>query len=161
MVVLQFAWGGGPNNVHLPHMHYENCFCYPGTHDNETSVGWFQGSANEEDKAYIKAYLGSEGKDIAWDFIRSGLESVARTTVIMMQVGYVCMCGDAALQGRCACRCSAWRSAALEACRVRSGCVGCMVRWHATGAQRCCVCLCGARQGVVCAQSRPEGSCWG
>jgi 4-alpha-glucanotransferase len=92
MVVLQFAWGSGPNNVHLPHMHYENCFCYPGTHDNETSVGWFQGSANEEDKAYIKAYLGSEGKDIAWDFISAGLESVARTTVIMMQVGYVCEC---------------------------------------------------------------------
>jgi 4-alpha-glucanotransferase len=51
MVVLQFAWGGGPHNVHLPHMHYENCFCYPGTHDNETSVGWFKGSANATDKA--------------------------------------------------------------------------------------------------------------
>lgn len=43
MVVLQFAWGGGPANVHLPHMHYDNCFCYPGTHDNETAVGWFNG----------------------------------------------------------------------------------------------------------------------
>lgn len=43
MVVLQFAWGGGPSNVHLPHMHYDNCFVYPGTHDNETSVGWFKG----------------------------------------------------------------------------------------------------------------------
>ncbi len=41
MVVMQFAWGGGPSNVHLPHMHYENCFVYPGTHDNETAVGWF------------------------------------------------------------------------------------------------------------------------
>ena len=40
MVVLQFAWGGGPSNVHLPHMHYANSFCYPGTHDNETAVGW-------------------------------------------------------------------------------------------------------------------------
>ncbi len=43
MVVLQFAWGGGPSNVHLPHMHYDNCYCYPGTHDNETAVGWFKG----------------------------------------------------------------------------------------------------------------------
>ncbi len=42
MVVLQFAWGGGPTNVHLPHMHYDNCFVYPGTHDNETAVGWFR-----------------------------------------------------------------------------------------------------------------------
>ena len=38
MVVLQFAWGGGPSNVHLPHNHYANCFVYPGTHDNETAV---------------------------------------------------------------------------------------------------------------------------
>ena len=30
MVVLQFAWGGGPTNVHLPHNHYENSVCYPG-----------------------------------------------------------------------------------------------------------------------------------
>jgi 4-alpha-glucanotransferase len=43
MVVMQFAWGGGPTNVHLPHMHYDNCFVYPGTHDNETAVGWWAG----------------------------------------------------------------------------------------------------------------------
>lgn len=42
MVVLQFAWGGGPTNVHLPHNHYQNCFVYPGTHDNETAVGWYK-----------------------------------------------------------------------------------------------------------------------
>ncbi|KAF5835101.1 glycoside hydrolase superfamily [Dunaliella salina] len=42
MVVLQFAWGGGPGNVHLPHMHYDNSYCYPGTHDNETCTGWFK-----------------------------------------------------------------------------------------------------------------------
>lgn len=42
MVVLQFAWGGGPGNVHLPHMHYVNSFCYPGTHDNETCTGWYK-----------------------------------------------------------------------------------------------------------------------
>eukprot|EP00197_Chlamydomonas_leiostraca_P012772 CAMPEP_0202858882 /NCGR_PEP_ID=MMETSP1391-20130828/1227_1 /ASSEMBLY_ACC=CAM_ASM_000867 /TAXON_ID=1034604 /ORGANISM="Chlamydomonas leiostraca, Strain SAG 11-49" /LENGTH=549 /DNA_ID=CAMNT_0049537853 /DNA_START=179 /DNA_END=1828 /DNA_ORIENTATION=+ len=85
MVVLQFAWGGGPSNVHLPHMHYDNCFVYPGTHDNETAVGWFRGSANAQDKATIKAYLGSDGADIAWDFIRAGMFSAARTCIIMMQ----------------------------------------------------------------------------
>ena len=50
MVVLQFAWGSGPTNVHLPHNHYTNCFVYPGTHDNETAVGWWRGSAGAEDK---------------------------------------------------------------------------------------------------------------
>lgn len=42
MVVLQFAWGGGPSNVHLPHNHYNNCFAYTGTHDNETTIGWYR-----------------------------------------------------------------------------------------------------------------------
>jgi 4-alpha-glucanotransferase len=45
MVVLQFAWGGGSDNTHLPHNHYPNSFVYPGTHDNETSVGWYKDSA--------------------------------------------------------------------------------------------------------------------
>ena len=45
MVVLQFAWGGGPDNTHLPHNHYANSFAYPGTHDNETTVGWYKDSA--------------------------------------------------------------------------------------------------------------------
>lgn len=87
MVVLQFAWGGGPGNVHLPHNHYENCFVYPGTHDNETAVGWFRGSANDTDKSYIKSYLRTDGGDIAWDFIRACMAAVPRTCVIMMQVG--------------------------------------------------------------------------
>jgi 4-alpha-glucanotransferase len=86
MVVLQFAWGGGTNNVHLPHMHYENSFCYVGTHDNETAVGWFADSANAQDKKYLQAYLGSDGKDIAWDFIKSAMGSVSNTSIVMMQV---------------------------------------------------------------------------
>jgi 4-alpha-glucanotransferase len=85
MVVLQFAWGGGPSNVHLPHMHEANMFVYTGTHDNETSVGWFAGSATPTDKAYIRAYLGSEGKDIAWDLIRAAMGSVARTCIMPLQ----------------------------------------------------------------------------
>jgi hypothetical protein len=45
MVVLQFAWGGGADNTHLPHNHYANSFVYPGTHDNETTIGWYTNSA--------------------------------------------------------------------------------------------------------------------
>eukprot|EP00775_Hariotina_reticulata_P005043 gene5043-5285_t len=85
MVVLQFAWGGGPSNVHLPHMHYQNSFCYPGTHDNETAVGWYAGSANAVDKKYLKDYLGSDGTDIAWDFIHAAMMSVSNTSVILLQ----------------------------------------------------------------------------
>lgn len=85
MVVLQFAWGGGPTNVHLPHNHYDNCFVYPGTHDNETTVGWFRGSASPTDKAYLQTYLKTDGSDIAYDFIKSCMGSVANTCIIMMQ----------------------------------------------------------------------------
>eukprot|EP00798_Chlamydomonas_sp_ICE-L_P008636 gene8637-34084_t len=85
MVVLQFAWGGGPGNVHLPHNHYENCFVYPGTHDNETAVGWFKDSATDSDKESIVKYLKTDGRDIAWDFINSCMLSSAGTCVILMQ----------------------------------------------------------------------------
>lgn len=46
-------------------------------------------SANAEDKRYIKEYLGSDGHDIAWDFIRAAMFSAARTSIFMMQVGVV------------------------------------------------------------------------
>lgn len=85
MVVLQFAWGSGPDNVHLPHNHYENCFVYPGTHDNETAVGWWQGSANDADKKSLCEYLKTDGRDVAWDLIRAGMMSCAASCVIMMQ----------------------------------------------------------------------------
>ncbi|GAX86418.1 hypothetical protein CEUSTIGMA_g13828.t1 [Chlamydomonas eustigma] len=85
MVVLQFAWGGGPGNVHLPHNHYANCFVYPGTHDNETSVGWFKDSASKEDKEYLCQYLQTTGDDIAWDLLRACMNSVAATCIVMMQ----------------------------------------------------------------------------
>lgn len=42
MAVLQFAWDGNGKNPHLPHNHGSNAFVYTGTHDNETTAGWFQ-----------------------------------------------------------------------------------------------------------------------
>lgn len=85
MVVLQFAWGGGYANTHLPHNHYENSVVYPGTHDNETVVGWWQGSANEGEKAYFKEYLGVDGKDPAWALLKESLKSVSQTAIMLMQ----------------------------------------------------------------------------
>lgn len=95
MIVLQFAWGGGPTNTHLPHNMYEQCFVYPGTHDNQTAVGWWQTSATPEEKKLVMRYFGvtdhSEMSnatlsfDIAWAFIRAALNSVARTAVMTVQ----------------------------------------------------------------------------
>ena len=47
----------------------------PGTHDNETAVGWWKDSATEVDRAYLKQYMDSDGADIAWLFIRAAFAS--------------------------------------------------------------------------------------
>ena len=155
MVVLQFAWGGGPANTHLPHNIYDNCFVYPGacvggrawgcgrggswigvsgwlggirggggggeaassqqpaahpvglpalaftppplrpptlphpaagTHDNQTSVGWWKHGAQVEEKALIRRYSGLSDDDVAYCFIREALKSCAHTAVVTMQV---------------------------------------------------------------------------
>lgn len=85
MVVLQFAWGGGPTNTHLPHNHYENCFVYVGTHDNDTTVGWWE-KILEPERRVLRSYLGIDARDIAWDLMRLAASSVARTAVFTMPV---------------------------------------------------------------------------
>src|SRR4030095_4587262 len=57
MRVLQFAFGGDPNDLHLPHNYHQNVVAYTGTHDNDTTVGWFQSKAGPDstrDEAQIK-----------------------------------------------------------------------------------------------------------
>lgn len=87
MLVLQFAWGGGPTNTHLLHNARENSFVYPGTHDNQTTVGWWQTSATPEEKILIRRYLGMapHDEDIGGQFIRHAFASVAKTAVVTMQ----------------------------------------------------------------------------
>eukprot|EP00898_Chlorokybus_atmophyticus_P007414 jgi/Chlat1/7674/Chrsp64S07177 len=85
MAVLQFAFGGDGNNVHLPHNHYNNCFVYPGTHDNNTTVGWWQ-SASKDEQRFAQMYIGkNDGEDVAWDLVRQGFASVGNVCVVAMQ----------------------------------------------------------------------------
>eukprot|EP00227_Mantoniella_beaufortii_P016724 CAMPEP_0197587556 /NCGR_PEP_ID=MMETSP1326-20131121/9137_1 /TAXON_ID=1155430 /ORGANISM="Genus nov. species nov., Strain RCC2288" /LENGTH=609 /DNA_ID=CAMNT_0043152301 /DNA_START=70 /DNA_END=1899 /DNA_ORIENTATION=+ len=85
MVVLQFAWGGDGRNPHLPHNHYENSFCYSGTHDNETSQGWYD-AQDDATKLHMQAYAGiSDTEGAAWGFIRLGMSSVSKACVFPMQ----------------------------------------------------------------------------
>ncbi|PSC73026.1 4-alpha-glucanotransferase chloroplastic amyloplastic [Micractinium conductrix] len=85
MVVLQFAWGGGSTNTHLPHNIYENCFVYPGTHDNQTAAGWWKKGARVEERALIRRYTGMTDDDVAYCFIREAFKSCAQTAVVTMQ----------------------------------------------------------------------------
>jgi 4-alpha-glucanotransferase len=84
MKVLQFAFDGSAKNPYLPHQHETNCVVYTGTHDNDTTLGWFQ-SLSPEQKRYVDDYLGAPGEPMPWPLIRAALASVAHLAVIPMQ----------------------------------------------------------------------------
>ncbi len=85
MKVLQFAFGGDAKNLYLPHNHKQNSVVYTGTHDNETTVGWYH-NLNDWTRGHVNKYFGlTDGKDINWKFIQVALSSVADTAVIPMQ----------------------------------------------------------------------------
>ncbi len=84
MKVLQFAFGDGPGNAYLPHNYDRHCVAYSGTHDNQTTVGWFQ-TLSGDDRQAVQRYLGRDGSDIAWDLIRLALSSVAHTSIVPLQ----------------------------------------------------------------------------
>lgn len=86
MKIIQFAFGD-PNNVFLPHNYdHSNFVVYTGTHDNNTSAGWWQGEANAGEREYCIAYF---NKDISnsphWELIRLAMSSNAHTCVVPMQ----------------------------------------------------------------------------
>ncbi|MFL5761624.1 MAG: 4-alpha-glucanotransferase [Thermomicrobiales bacterium] len=84
MAVLQFAFDGRPENAYLPHNYGENLVVYTGTHDNQTTVGWFHSLPTPEQQQ-VQRYIGRDGSDIAWDFIRLGLSSVANMAIFPLQ----------------------------------------------------------------------------
>ncbi len=87
MKILQFAFGGAAaENSFLPHNYTPNCVVYSGTHDNNTTVGWWlSGEAGEDIRSFLPQYMGREVKEINWDLIRMGMASVAHTFVVPMQ----------------------------------------------------------------------------
>ncbi len=84
MNVLQFSFGADSSDPYLPHNHRKHSVVYTGTHDNDTTVGWWR-SANDHERRHVQEYLGRDGSDIAWDFIRMALASVADMAVIPLQ----------------------------------------------------------------------------
>jgi 4-alpha-glucanotransferase len=86
MRVLQFAFSAGPADPFLPH-NYRTCdvVTYTGTHDNDTTVGWYEATSTGAERDYARKYLGRAGSDIAWDLIRLGWASVANTAMTTVQ----------------------------------------------------------------------------
>jgi 4-alpha-glucanotransferase len=92
MRVLQFAFGGDPHDTHLPHEYTPNTVAYTGTHDNDTVVGWFQQRSRDDasegekrERELCLKYLGTDGSEINWDFIRAAQMSVADICVAQLQ----------------------------------------------------------------------------
>jgi 4-alpha-glucanotransferase len=84
MSVLQFAFGDKSDNAYLPHNHRANSVVYPGTHDNDTTRGWYA-SLDGKTRDHVRRYLRINGEEISWDFIRAAYASVANLTVIPLQ----------------------------------------------------------------------------
>lgn len=84
MCVLQFAWGpdGDPN--FLPHNHARDTVVYTGTHDNDTTLGWWS-KAGEAERSHLLEYLSSNAGRIGEDLVRCALASVADTAIIPIQ----------------------------------------------------------------------------
>lgn len=85
MKVLQFAFSGEPDNLYLPHNFDDpNCVVYTGTHDNDSTRGWYS-SASAREQDFVRRYLARSGDDIAWDLIRAAESSVADTAIVPIQ----------------------------------------------------------------------------
>ncbi len=84
MAILQFAFGGDAKNLYLPHNHRTNSVVYPGTHDNDTTLGWYA-TTDEKSRDHVRRYLRVSGREVGWDFIRSAYDSVANLAVIPLQ----------------------------------------------------------------------------
>lgn len=88
MKILQFAFDSREESDYLPHNYIQNSIVYTGTHDNQTTVGWFD-SLDAHDKKFAKYYMNisdsTTAKEAVWVFIRAALSSVSKTAIIPMQ----------------------------------------------------------------------------
>lgn len=87
MKVLQFAFSAEEESVYLPHLYKRNCVVYTGTHDNNTTQGWYE-TMPIADKLFSIEYLNNSftrQNEIHWDFIRLAMSSVAKLCIIPLQ----------------------------------------------------------------------------
>jgi 4-alpha-glucanotransferase len=85
MAVLQFGFADAGAHMYLPQRYSSDTVVYTGTHDNDTTVGWWTSGATEYEKRCVEAYLGRDEDGIHWSFIRAAQGSVAGLAVIPLQ----------------------------------------------------------------------------
>src|SRR5207302_7069967 len=81
MAVLQFGFNNPGAHIYLPHRLTPNSVIYTGTHDNDTTLGWWN-SIDQNERNNAHAYLGNSGDGISWAFIRAAQASVATLSVV-------------------------------------------------------------------------------
>ncbi len=84
MKILQFAFSGEASNPYLPHNHERGSVVYTGTHDNDTTLGWY-GALDEAQRSHVSTYLGYPGEEMPWPLIRAALASVACLAMLPLQ----------------------------------------------------------------------------
>ncbi len=84
MKILQFAFDSAEDNEFIPHTYDKNSVVYTGTHDNNTTVGWFKHSP-PQDKQNMHDYFCLDEKDPAWSFIRLAWSTVSNLAIAPMQ----------------------------------------------------------------------------
>ena len=84
MKVLQFAFGSDGENEHLPHNYASDCVAYSGTHDNDTSAGWYA-TSDERTRHRARTYTGTDGRDMSWALVRLAMTSVAAMAIFPLQ----------------------------------------------------------------------------
>ena len=85
MKVLQFGFDAGKNNLNMPHnFTSSNVVVYTGTHDNNTSLGWYR-EAEEPIRDQVRKYMSVSGDNVSWDMIRLAFSTVGIFTIVPIQ----------------------------------------------------------------------------
>lgn len=84
MKILQFAFDNDTNNVYLPHNYNKNCVVYTGTHDNNTTFGWYK-NLDSKSKDYFRRYMNTSGDVPSYDLIRLAVSSCANLAIYPLQ----------------------------------------------------------------------------
>jgi 4-alpha-glucanotransferase len=85
MRVLQFGFGDPGAHIYLPHRYERNTVAYTGTHDNDTTVGWWHNVASGHERQQAAAYLGKATDGVNWAFIRAAHNSIADLSIVPLQ----------------------------------------------------------------------------
>jgi 4-alpha-glucanotransferase len=86
MRVLQFGFGDPGAHIYLPHRYEHNTVVYTGTHDNDTTLGWWKNIATPHEKEHARAYLGlKDDSQIHWAMLRAAEASIADLCIVPLQ----------------------------------------------------------------------------